>query len=486
MRKKEIPMMDLSEGKIPPSAMDVEEMVLGAILMSKDAIEEIIHELPTEAFYREIHADIYTACKNLHAKHEPIDIATVERELKRIEKHTTEVSYIMAGFSLKLMSAANIKAHSKIVAQAYAKREIIRICQTQCAEAFSPTSDPFETFDEIDKQMQACKDSILGGIQSREWSEQVSETISTLENISQSQSKVSGIPTGNIKLDALTGGWQKSDLIIICGRPGSGKTTRVLNFIKHACIAGQKTIMFSLEMGYRQITKKFISEQSDVFGNKLISGDITNSDWDKISDAKGKLIDLPFHLNDKGGITPSYIRNTLKQRKKKHGVDFVIIDYVQLMKPSEMIKGRTRDSEIGSISTSLKNIAKEFDIPILLLAQLNRKCEERTDKRPMLSDLRESGSLENDSDMVIGLYRPSYYHTYEHPDKEYADDIEKGNFSEEQYKRASELHVLKHRNGQVDKYIREKFYGETSRFIPIDQPVLTHYVNNFIEPSYTN
>lgn len=465
MRKKEVAVVDFSVGKLPPQARDLEELVLGAILMEKNSIEEIINDLPTNAFYLDANQKIYDACKQLHSRNEPIDISTLVFELKKMgELDSIGGPIVISQLTNRTGTAANIKHHAKIIAQMFVKREVIRICQQKAASAFEDGSDPFELLDDIDKEIQECREAVLGNAGAMDWLDQIYQTVQSIEDLAKAELKVSGIPTGNFKLDSLTGGWQKSDLIIMCGRPGSGKTTRAMNFIKTACIYGHKTIMFSMEMGWRQVSKKFLSEQSDVYGNKLINGDISSTDLEKLSDAKLKLVKLPFHLNDKGGISPNYIRSVIKQRKKRGGVDFVVIDYVQLMKPNEIVKGRSRDTEVGSISTAIKNIAKEFDIPIILLAQLNRKCEERNDKRPILSDLRESGSLENDADMVVGLYRPSYYHTFD-KDRDYIDDIANG-MTESEYKLVSELHVLKHRNGATDRFIKEKFYGAISRFVP--------------------
>lgn len=457
--------LDAVIGKLPPQATDLEELVLGAILIDKNAIEEVINELPTDAFYRDAHQKIYQACKDLHVANEPIDIATVTYRLKA--NQTLEAvggPFAVAQLTNRVGTAGNIKQHSKIIAQMYAKREIIRICAENTHAAYEDSGDPFVLMDDMDKQVQECREAILGGAGSMEWTDQLQQTVKSIEDLQNSNSNVSGVQTGNFKLDSLTGGWQKSDLIIMCGRPGSGKTTRAINFAKTAGLHNFNTVIFSMEMSWRQLTKKFLSEDSSVYGQKLINGDLSGMDLDRISDAKLRLVKIPFHINDKGGVTPNYIRSVIKQRKKKAGVDFVVIDYVQLMKPNDQVKGRSRDTEVGSISTAIKNIAKEFDIPIILLAQLNRKCEERNDKRPILSDLRESGSLENDADMVIGLYRPSYYYTFD-KDRDYMDEIANG-MTEEEYKLVSELHVLKHRNGATDRFIREKFIGSVSRFVP--------------------
>lgn len=474
------PSFDLGIGKLPPQIVEAEELVLGAILLERGAIDEVIADLPDDAFYKRSHQLIYRACKSLFARNEPIDIQTVIYELRRTQDlDAVGGAYYVSTLTNRVGSSANIKSHARMISQCFAKREIIRICQENCAAAYDDSSDHFELFDNIDKQIQDCKEKILGGAKNLEWTFQLSETVSIIEALQQAEIKVSGIPTGNAKIDSITGGWQRSDLIIMAGRPGSGKTSRALNFVKAACLYHKKVVIFSMEMSYQQIARKFLNEESEIYGNKLMTGDISTKQLEDLKTARTKLASFNIHLNDKGGVTPNYIRTVLKQRQKKHGVDFVVIDYVQLMRPNDQVKGRSRDVEVGTISTAIKNIAKEFDIPVLLLAQLNRKCEERNDKRPILSDLRESGSLENDADMVIGLYRPSYYYSWD-KDRDYKEDINNG-MTEEEYKRISELHILKHRNGQTDRYIREHFYGEFSRFTDISTTSLST-ANRLTEP----
>lgn len=475
-------------GKLPPQDVSVEEAVLGAILLEKHAFDETADILFPEIFYKDTHKIIYEGCKNLKSRNEPIDILTICNELRR----TNELDLVGGAYAITILTnrvatASNIKSHARIIAEKYLQRAIITVCSTAIKNAYEDSVDVFELFNKTDADLQEAKERVVGKQSTMEWHEQLHETVDVIEKLKNADLKVSGIPTGSHKIDSITGGWQKTDLIYLCGRPGAGKSTRAINFIKAACLYKYNVCMFSLEMGYRQITRKFINEESEIYGNKLITGDISDFDLQKLHTAKDKLTLLPFYLNDKGSINTSYLKSVLKQRKKKHGVDMVVIDYIQLMKPNEVKKGQSRDGELGSISMALKSIAKEFDIPVIALAQLSRKCEERIDKRPILSDLRESGSLENDADMVIGLYRPSYYYTWD-KDKDYSKDIESG-MTEEQYKRVSELHILKHRNGQADRFIKESFFGEFSRFVPEgnEQPrKIDGNPNLYIEPTKEN
>lgn len=465
-------MIGQSLGKIPPQAVDVEEAVLGQLLLVRDAYGEIANDLISDAFYKDSHQRIFNAIIALSLRNEPIDIITVIQQLKANEDlDLVGGPMYVSQLTNKVSGIANIKSHVKIILQMYAKREMIRICSESIRFAYEDSSDVFELYEKMDGELSTAKLAITGKTTAMEWNEQLSDTVTVIERLQKSDQKVSGVPTGSQKLDSITGGWQKTDLIILAARPSQGKTTRALNFVKSACMFGNSVNVFSLEMGYRQITRKFLNEESEVYGNKLITGDINDSQLAKIQEAKQKLSTFQIHLNDVGGITPNHIRNTIKQRRKKHSVDLILVDYMQLMKPNESMRNRSRDSEIGSISSALKNIAKEFDVPVIVLSQLSRKCEERPDKRPILSDIRESGNIEQDADLVIGLYRPSYYYTFD-KDRDYADEINNG-MTEEQYKRISELHILKHRNGQADKFIKESFFGEFSRFVP-ENPSTTH------------
>ena len=453
-------------GKLPPQALDIEEAVLGAIMLEKGAIDEVIATLPHDAFYKDAHQEIYKACRALYGRSEPIDILTVVHELRRNSKlEDVGGGYYISTLTNRVASASNIKNHSRIILQTYAQREIIRICSDATKDSFEGTVDVFDLVDRVDNEIQTVRETLLGKSETMEWIVQVNETVQTIENLYNSPIKVSGVTTGNPKLDAITGGWQKTDLIILAGRPGSGKSTRAINLIKHACLKGLKVCMFSLEMGWPQIARKFINEETEVYIQKLVTGDISKAELNRIIESKQALAKMNFYLNDKAAISPGYIRTILKQRQKKHGVDMVIVDYTQIMSPNEKLKGRSRDSELGTISGGLKNLAKEFNVPVITLCQLSRKCEERIDKRPILSDLRESGSLENDADLVIGLYRPSYYYEFS-KDRDYKSEYDSGQMVEDDYKKISELLILKHRNGESDRRIKENFFGEYSRFTP--------------------
>lgn len=462
-------------GKLPPQAVDLEEAVLGALMLEKNALEQVINIIHADCFYKDTHKIIFQAIKKLYDKSQPTDILAVTNQLKTsAELDIVGGPFFITQLTNRVASSANMEFHARIIVQKYLQRELIRISSETIKNAYEDTTDVFEEMDKMDGALQELRTSFTVNESGKEWDEHVKASVEELKRLFKAVVKVSGIPTGSVKIDRITGGWQKSDLVIIAARPSMGKTTRMLNFAKSASITGADVAMFSLEMSAQQITRKFINEQSEVYGRKLITGDISNLELDRIVEAGDKLIKLPFYLNDKGGVNVNYIRSICRQRKKKFGLDMIIIDYLQLMKPVERKRGQTRDSEIGDMTTSLKALAKELNVTIIAGSQLNRQCELRPNKRPTIADLRESGSIENDADIVIALYRPSKYYAMVGDDPDYNErkQEEKGEqpYSLEEYLRLSELDIIKHRNGDT-KFVRERFEGHISRFTTIEDPV---------------
>lgn len=452
-------------GKIPPQAIDSERYVLGAILLQSSAMDEVSDKLFQEAFYKEQHGWVWLAASNLYNRSEPIDLLSVVHELKRIEKiEAVGGAYFVSGLTDGIASAANIQHHARIILQQYLRREVIRITMEAVNSAYDDSQDIFELYDNIDSQLQAASLKAVGSADDIGWGEQLKQTVAKLRQLQSGEIKTMGIPTGNEKLDSITGGWQQSDLIILAGRPGAGKTTRILNFIKHACDAGKKVILFSLEMNWEQITRKFLSDAAEVYGDKMRTGGLQASDIDDLVTARNKLTLWGLTINDDVSITTTKMKNVIRQKRKMDGVDMVVVDYAQLVQSVASAKSQTRDVEVGTISTAMKHIAREFNVPVFLLSQLSRKCEERpatkgAGKRPILSDLRESGRLESDADIVIALYRPCYYYVLE-KDPDYKDEP----INQQQYERISELELLKNRHGRT-KFMKEEFYGEFSRFV---------------------
>lgn len=456
------PLGKFIEGKIPPQSLEAEEMVLGAMMLQKDSLEEIIDLLFPECFYRDSHQVIFEAMKRIYQRQEPVDLLSLNHELKAMGQiNAIGGPYYLSQLTDRIASTAHSQHHARIILQCYLRRKVFTICQEMAEKTYDESENIFELCDKADADLNGAVESVTGKTDFPEWPDQVISLAEKIRKLSMGEIKISGVPTGSDKLDHSLGGWQKSDLIIIAGRPGAGKTTRVLNFIKAACTSGSSVMMFSLEMSAEQITRKVFSERTEIYSNKLVTGDVGVDGMLQIDQARSAMVELPFHLIDKAAIGPSFITKAIKARLKKGPVDMVVVDYVQLMNADKQAYNASRDTVVGSISRAMKRMAKDFNIPVIILSQLSRKTEERIDKRPLLSDLRESGSLEADADVVIGLYRPGYYYQL-HSDRDYKEEP----ISEAQYKRISELHVLKNRNGFADKFIMEQFFGEFSRFVP--------------------
>ena len=443
-------------GKVPPQAVDLEMAVLGAIMLERDLLPEIIFMIKPEFFYKESHQLIMSAILMLTENSQPVDILTVTEQLKK--NGSLELvggPYYITSLTNKICSAANIEWHVRIITQKFIQREIIRNANLLSKQCFDDTTDIFDTIKELDKLNSEINTYVIGKDYEKNYLDLLN--VAYKEIVTQATSGFMGIDTGNQKLNAITGGWQSPDLILLCARPSMGKSTRMINFVKAAINQGKKCAIFSLEMSATQLIKKQIIEQSNVFGNKILESNLTDFDLQKIQLAYQKLSNAEIYLNEKTSVTPSYIKQVCQERKKKYGLDMIFIDYLQLMHANDRNKGMNREQEVSSISSSLKSIAKELQVPVMALSQLNRDLEKRVDKRPIKSDLRESGSLEQDADLILSIYRPSiYYDTENDPDYKGID--------EDTHNRISEIGVMKNRHGKSEIHFEERFYGELSRF----------------------
>lgn len=453
-------------GYVPPQAIEIEQVVLGAMMLEKGSVDQVMELLPTDAFYKDTHQMIYSAIKKLSEAREPIDILTVTNALKKSgELDTIGGPFVITELTSRVASAANIEYHCRIILEKYARRKIMETAIESYKAAVDDTQDIFNILSFTDTSIQAVGDTLTGTGGEGEYQDMLTETVEKIETLAASDIKVSGVPTSNPKLDSITGGWQKTDLIILSGRPGSGKSTRALVIAKAALLAKKSVAMFSLEMSAQQIIHKQINDEAEVMVKDLRSGTLNQYDIAKIKEAAKRLYGHNFYLNDKSGINLNYISAVCRKRKKKFGLDLVVVDYLQLIRPVESYKGKSRENEVSEISSGLKRLAKDLDVPVIALSQLSRQVEQRADKRPSLSDLRESGAVEQDADVVFGLYRPSYYYTYL-DDPDYKGE----SMPEDEYKMISELHILKNRNGETGIFIKEKFSGALSRFWSGEEP----------------
>lgn len=450
-------------GKLPPQATEFEQAVLGAILLESDALDNVINLLKPEYFYDPKHVGIYLSILELANKNSPIDLMTVTAQLKKNGKiDISGGAYYVTSLTNRVASSANIEYHSKIIYQKYVQREIIKICGEIGNEAYDEGVDGFELLDKAENLLfQLTSNSIDTNI-----SGDIKEAITAhVKSFDEKDSKeLSGIDTGDSKINEITGGLQNSDLILLAARPGVGKTARLLKIAKSAWVNQKKKgIIFSLEMNKSQIVMRLLSEASEFSGNNFRNKSRVNQlDIDRLNKGAALVYEYGFEVYDKSAININFIKTVAKKFKKKHGqLDYIGVDYLQLMKSSENTKGN-REQEISQISGALKALAKDLNIPIIALAQLSRQLESRSDKRPLLSDLRESGSLEQDADLILFLYRASLYYDITN-DPDYGKDQD-SSVTTTNYTNLVEVIIAKHRNGSTGDVVKEKFIGEFFKF----------------------
>lgn len=457
--KKQI---DYLEGsKLPPQNIELEEAILGAIMIQSDCLDEIENILKPEIFYNERNSLIYKAILELRKNKKPIDILTVTDELrKKGNLESIGGALYVTQLTSRVVSTTNTLTHSRIVVEKYLLREVIRICGEYISDAFSENVDPFDVLENL----KSDTDKAIGFInedESESFSSALDKEIKEKYKQYINDVKFKGIPTGNSDIDDKIGGFEGSNLYVIAAKEGGGKSARAMAFAKAAAEAEYPVDIFSLEMSIKDYARRFIIEQSSILMSKYRSNNLTRYDWRLIETSVEKLKKLPISIHDSSLCTPNKIRRTLKQKiKKKQKIGMVVVDYIQLMKSDE--KTGNREQEIASISRELKSIAKEFDVPVLALAQINRESEKESGaKRPKTSHLRESAALGNDADVVAFIYRPDYYFPYgEHPDDCYSRE----NISKYEYEITSEFLIAKNRNGEPNQRVSELFIGGYARF----------------------
>lgn len=468
-------------GKLPPQSIQEEEALLGAIMLEKEAIDNVLEILHPNAFYKESNRLIYQAALNLKKKASPIDLITIISELKKLGSlDIVGGAYGISKLTEGVTSTANIVFHARIVMESYIKREVIRICSEKIADAYDETTDIFEILDQVNTDIKEVADS--AGI------DEPIESFSVLlrdafkdkkESLERGEAMV-GTPSGNPKLDFYISGFNKGNLYVLAGTPGMGKSTRLLMFAKSIARNGEPVLIFSLEMTKRQIVEKYIIETSEVLSHKYRNNQIDSIDLQRIERAVSDLERLPIFIFDKARIQPKFIRKRCKAIKKKYGkIGMIGIDYLQLMKPDEKIQ--VREQEISNISGEIKAIAKEEDTPVIALSQLNKEVSKRNDKRPILDDLRESAAIGNDADAVLFVYRPEYYFDYgSHPDEQYSRE----SITEPEYKITAELIIAKNRFGENMVTVKERFFGGFSRFSPAQEDTQDNFLGDttYIDP----
>jgi replicative DNA helicase len=398
------------EGRVPPNAVDIEEQVLGAMLLEKEAISKVIEVLEPQAFYAEKHRKVFQAIIGLFEKGEPADSITVAEELRRrgnLDSIGGET--FLVELTLRVSSGANVEYHARIVLEKALMRRLIMETSGIAARAFAPTEDALDLLDEAEQAIFKISEwRLKKNFVSME--KAVHDTLEVLESIHGKHEGVTGIPTGFRDLDTLTGGWQKGDLIIIAGRPSSGKTAFALSLAANAAMHRSKSTavgIFSLEMALHQLIMRLLCAEARVDAHAVRTGRLPEDEWKRLSLGAGRLAKANIFIDDSAALSILELRAKARRLKAEHGVGLIIVDYLQLMQGPK--SAENREKEISGISRSLKALAKELDIPVIALSQLSRAVEGRTDKRPILSDLRESGAIEQDADVVMFVHRPEMY-----------------------------------------------------------------------------
>lgn len=393
-------------GKLPPQATDLEEVVLGAIMIEKDAFMYVSSFLKAEMFYRDSHQKIYNSCFQLFSSGDPIDMATVVAKLRSNgELDMIGGAYAIAELTSRVSSSANIEFHARIIMQKYMQREIIRINTESIQSAYEDTTDVLELSERLQMEIYKLND-FKNGKKVRLASDIIAERI--LEYHKKPTGSITGMSSGISSLDHLTNGWQKGDLIIIAGRPAMGKTAFVLTCAKTPAKAGKPVLIEELEMTSEQLIDRLISGESGINQDDILRHNLDAFDFAVLDEKLKNIIASKIFVDDTAGQNIVGLRSKAILHKQKYGIELIIVDYLQLMEVEEK-KGQNREQGLGAISRGLKKIAKELNVPVIALSQLSRAVEERADKTPRLSDLRESGSIEQDADMVIFLLRPEYY-----------------------------------------------------------------------------
>ncbi len=458
--KKKDSVSDLYSGKVPPQAINLEEAVLGALMLDKDAVALIIDILSPDSFYRDAHKHIYKAICSLFEKSHPIDLLTVTEELKSLGLLSMVGGpYQLVELTNRVASSANIEFHARIISQKYIQRELIRTSTETIRTAFEDTVDVFDLLDKAEQNLFEITDKNLSR-GSMGMSTLMNMAIKQLEEVSGKEEGLTGVPTGFVNLDKLTSGWQPSDLIIIAARPGMGKTAFTMAVARNAAIEFKKGVaFFSLEMSSLQLVNRLISMETEIASEKLRKGQLEDYEWQQLHASVDKLSEVPLYIDDTPGISIFELRAKCRRLKMQHDIQMVIVDYLQLMTGGGDNKGN-REQEISMISRGLKGLAKELGVPVIALSQLSRAVETRGgSKRPQLSDLRESGAIEQDADIVSFIYRPEYYEILEDED---------GN----SLKGIGEIIVAKHRNGALDS-VRLKWDGQYAKFSNLEDDIFT-------------
>ena len=427
--------MDLLAQRLPPQNLEAEVSVLGGVLLDNEALNRVLEVMKEGDFYRESHRKIFSAILDLYEKSEPVDLITLTEALKKRDalESVGGVEYLNSLVN-SVPTAANISYYAKIVKEKAILRKLINRSTDIISQVYGVSGDVDDFLDQAERSIfEISEDRVRPSFYSLK--DIIKSSFKTIERLYEKRQLITGVPTGFTKLDELTSGLQPSDLIIVAGRPSMGKTALALDIAAYAAVEGGiPSAIFSLEMAKEQLALRMLCSEAKVDAHRLRGGFLSESDWPKLTRAAGSLSEAPIFIDDTPALSALEMRAKSRRMKAEHNLGLVVVDYLQLM------RGRadsdTREQEISDISRSLKALAKELHVPVIAISQLNRRVEERGDRRPQLSDLRESGAIEQDADVIIFLYRDDVYNRSE-------DNPNKGK---------AEIIIGKQRNGPTDKF----------------------------------
>jgi replicative DNA helicase len=459
IRKATPEMNSLDYGKLPPQVKELEEAVLGAVMIEQNAINEVTDILKDESFYVDAHQRIWRAIRMLFQSQAPIDLLTVTEQLKKNgELDAVGGPFYIAQLTNKVGSAANVEYHARLIAEKHIQRQLISTSSEIIRDAYEDSTDVFDLLDKAEKNLFSIAENSL-----KRNSEDIGALImGELKEIdirmNNTEDHLNGVASGFVDLDRTTGGWQKSDLIIVAARPAMGKTAFTLALARNAAVDHKKPVaIFSLEMSSVQLVQRLISMETHIPSDKIRKGNLEQYEYQILTSKIDNLKSASIFIDDTPAINVFELRSKCRRLKQQHDIQLVVIDYLQLMSGTVDGKGGgNREQEISQISRSLKGLAKELQIPVIALSQLSRAVETRGgDKKPILSDLRESGAIEQDADIVVFLYRGEYYGLEQDAEGNPTKDI-------------AEVIIAKHRNGPV-KTVRTRFINKFAKFENLDE-----------------
>ncbi|HTN17544.1 MAG TPA: replicative DNA helicase [Chitinophagaceae bacterium] len=458
LRKNKTDISSMVYGKIPPQANELEEAVLGAIMLEKDKMAEVLEIIQSpDCFYVNAHQKIYAAVRALFDKGMPVDLLTVTEELrKNSDLELVGGAYFLTKLTMNVVSSAHVEAHARIVMEKFIQRELIRISGEVISSAYEDSTDVFDLLDQAETGLYEITDKHLRK-NFKSLTDVLVETVKEIEAAKNNKSDVTGVPSGFTELDRATAGWQKNALIIVAARPAVGKTAFTLNLAMNAAMNSEKpypVAFFSLEMGAGELVKRMLSAVTEVSMDAITKGRMEEHEFVQLTQRMHKLASMPIYLDDQAALNIFELRAKARRLKQRHDIQMIVIDYLQLMSGGNDKGPGNREQEISKISRDLKALAKELEIPIIALSQLNRAVESRKESKvPQLSDLRESGAIEQDADMVMFLYRPEYYGI---ENNEMGEPIEG----------ETHIHIAKNRSGSTAT-IKLQFIKENQKFVDL-------------------